>query len=116
MTYVKERSDNGFRTAKPAEFRANNAYNGYDFASRPQLAVERVAHEALAREKTLPKSICEATPMTSWPGLDRSSGERTFVRVRDCIAGAAQAERNCLSPAPARGDRMADPSPATTMK
>ncbi len=104
MCYAAERICYAFATVNSAEFRASYACYGFDFASSLQPAVERVADQDLAREKTLPKCILEATQTMLWPGLDRSSGERTFVRVRDCIAGAAQAERNCLSPAPARGD------------
>jgi hypothetical protein len=104
---LTKRIPNGFQTAKPAEISRANASNGFVFSSRSQPTVELVADQDLAREKTLPKCSLEATQTKLWPGLDRSSGERTFVRVRDSIAGAAQAERN-LSLSRARARQLDD--------
>jgi hypothetical protein len=117
MTYVKERIPNGFRTVNSAEFCANNAYNGFDFASRSQPPVERAAHQALAREKTLPKSASDTTPtaIMAGPGsVIRCARKRRRFRARERrqSGGRGNAERNCLSPAPVRGRWVIDPSPA----
>jgi hypothetical protein len=118
MTDITERIPNGFRTVNFAEFRANNAHNGFVFRIFPQPGVERAADQALARENLLPKSTPETTPTAVMAGPGSvTRGARgnanAFVRRRDCIAGAAKAERNCLSPAPhARGRRVPDPGPA----
>jgi hypothetical protein len=71
MSYVSERIPNAFRTVNSAEFRANNAYNGFDFASSLQPAVKTVADQPLAREKLLPKCHPEPTPtaVMAGPGL-----------------------------------------------
>ena len=117
MTYVKERIPNGFRTVNSAEFCANNAYNGFDFASQAQPPVERVADQALAREKTLPKSTPDTTPtaIMAGPGsIIRCARKRPRFRARERrqSGGRGNAERNCLSPAPLRGRWVIDPGPA----
>jgi hypothetical protein len=117
MTYVKERIPNAFRTVNSAEFCANNACNGFDFASRSQPPVERAAHQALAREKTLPKSASDTTPtaIMAGPGsIIRCARKRSRFRARERrqSGGRGNAERNCLSPAPVRGRWVIDPSPA----
>jgi hypothetical protein len=104
-------------TVNSAEFRERYACYGFDFASRSQPPVERVADQALAREKTLPKSSLQTTPtaIMAGPGsVIRCARKRKRFRARERrqSGGRGNAERNCLSPAPVRGRRVPDPSPA----
>lgn len=117
---LTKRTPNGFQTAKAAEFCRANGSNGFDFASRSQPPVERVAHQALAPEKTLPKSDSETTPTAIMAGPGSviwcaRKRKRFRARERRQSGGRGNTERNCLSPAPVRGRRVIDPGPAMIM-
>jgi hypothetical protein len=114
---LTQRTPHGYQTAKLAEISRANGPNGFDFASRSQLPVERAADQALAREKSLPKSIRKTTPYYVMAGLDPAT-QCAHVRARERLdsGGRGDAERNCLSPAHARGLWVAGSSPAMTMK
>lgn len=117
MTYVKERIPNGFRTVNSADFCAITHITDSIFASEAQPPVERVADQALAREKTLPKSTPDTTPtaIMAEPGsIIRCARKRPRFRARERrqSGGRGNAERNCLSPAPLRGRWVIDPGPA----
>jgi len=100
---LSKRIPHGLQTAKAAEISRANASNGFVFSSRLQPRVEGAAVQDLVREQTLTKSKSSNDPNNLMAGLGPSTQTRTLVRVRDMIAGAAQAERNLsLSRAPAR--------------
>ena len=112
LTHTK-RLSNGYLTPIAADLSQSNASNGFDFASHPQLPVERAADQALAREKTLPKCISVTTPTAVMAGPGSviwcaRKRPRFRARERRQSGGRGNAERNCLSPAPGArppGDR-----------